>query len=59
MAGNDGDSTATIGTHPDSPLDIVLTGGAVDAQAPSDISLQAVSGDLVYGTVASKHGSVS
>ena len=58
VAGDDGDSTATIGTHPAAPLYIELAGGAVAAEAPSDISLEAVSGDLVYTKVTSQHGKV-
>ena len=42
-----------IGTTTD-PLDIELTGGSVAAQAASDISLEAVSGDLIVSNIVAQ-----
>ncbi len=55
LAGQDGDTTNTIGTK-SAPLDVVLTGGSVVAQAYENIYLNAPSGDLTSGGVRSLHG---
>ncbi|MFI5455223.1 MAG: beta strand repeat-containing protein [Isosphaerales bacterium] len=55
LAGKDGDTTNTIGTGA-APLDIVLTGGSVVAQAYENIYLDATSGSLTAGGVHSLHG---
>jgi hypothetical protein len=63
LAGNDGDSTATLGTrtNPANPLYIELTptGGSVVAQAPSDVNLDEVSGDLIVSNIFSRNATVN
>ncbi len=54
-SGADGDTTNTIGTS-SAPLEVVLTGGSVVAQAYEDVYIEASSGDLTVGDVHSLHG---
>ena len=56
LAGQDGDTTNTIGTST-APIEVVLTGGSVVAQAYENIYLDATNGsNLTVSDVHSLHG---